>query len=164
MSKERVFITEPDLLTLANILEAESRWPSADRRDVRALRSKLAEAEIVPDHRVPADVITLLSRVHVKDVQTGSETTCLLVVPPHASTAEARISVLSSLGAVLLGSRQGDVVDHRVQGERRSSRIERVLYQPEAQRGRALHDGEHGQASVPQAPEAGGPSPWTRAA
>ena len=164
MSKQRVLITEPDLLTLANILEAESRWPSADRRDVRALRSKLAEAEIVPVHRVPADVITLLSRVHVKDLPTDSDATCLLVVPLQASTAAARISVLSSLGAALLGRRQGDVVDHRVQGERRRSRIERVLYQPEAQRGRAHHDGEHGQASVRQAPEAGGPSPWTRAA
>jgi regulator of nucleoside diphosphate kinase len=164
MSKERLFITEPDLLTLANILEAESRWPSADRRDVRALRSKLAEAEIVPVHRLPADVITLLSRAQVKDLRTGSDATCLLVVPSQASTAAARISVLSSLGAALLGNRQGDVVDHRVQGERRRSRIERVLYQPEAQRGRALHDGGHGQASIPQATEAGGPSPLTRAA
>lgn len=164
MSNERLLLTEPDLLTLANILEVESRWPSADRRDVRALRSKLAEAEIVPEHRVPGDVITLLSRVLVKDIQTGSDATCLLVVPPHASTAAATISVLSSLGAALLGSRQGDVVDHRVQGERRRSRIERVLYQPEAQRGRALHDGDHGQGTFPQAPEAGGPSPLTRAA
>jgi regulator of nucleoside diphosphate kinase len=164
MSNERVLITEADLLTLAHILEAESRWPSAERRDVRALRTRLAEAEIVPVHRVPADVITLLSRVHVKDIQTGSEATCLLVVPSQASTAAARISVLSSLGAALLGSRQGDVVGHRVHGERRRSRIERVLHQPEAQRGRALHDGGHGRASVPQAPEAGGTSPLTRAA
>jgi regulator of nucleoside diphosphate kinase len=164
MSKERVFITEADLLTLASILEAESRWPSAERWDVRALHTKLAEAEIVPVHRVPADVITLLSRVHVKDLQTGSDATCLLVVPSQASTAAARISVLSSLGAALLGSRQGDVVGHRVQGERRRSRIERVLHQPEAQRGRALRDGGRGQASVPQAPEAGRPSLLTRAA
>jgi regulator of nucleoside diphosphate kinase len=164
MSIERVTVTEPDLLRLAGILEAESRWPAADRRDVRAVRGKLAHAAVVPEHLVPADVITLQSRVHLKDLETGSEATCELVVPAQATAAAARISVLSSLGAALLGSRQGDVVDHRVQGERRRSRIERVLYQPQAKRGRVLRDVEHGRGSVPQASEAGGRSPLTRAA
>jgi regulator of nucleoside diphosphate kinase len=163
MNKERVPITEADLLTLAGTLEAESRWPSADRRDVRALRGKLAHAAVVPEHLVPADVITMQSRVRLKDLETGCDETYELVVPAHAAAAAARISVLSSLGAALLGSRQGDVVDHRVQGERRRSRIERVLYQPEAKRGRVRRDGEHRRGSA-QPPEAGGLSPLTRAA
>jgi len=164
MSIERVYVTEPDLLTLAYILEAESRWPSADRQVVLALRSKLAGAAVVPEQRVPPDVVTLLSRVHVKDLKTGSDTNCLLVVPAYASTAGNRVSVLSPLGAALLGGRQGDEVDYWVQGGRRRSRVERVLFQPEAQRRPSPHDPDDQQRSTGERREPGRSLALTRVA
>jgi regulator of nucleoside diphosphate kinase len=163
MTNESVSITEVDVLRLADILEAESRWPSADRRTVRALRSKLARAAVVTEHRVPADMITSESRVRVKDVETGRHATWLLVVPAQSSAVAGRISVLSSLGAALLGRREGDEIDYWVPGGWRRSRVERVLFQPEAQR-RPLPHNSHDRESVGEPREPGGRLALTRVA
>jgi regulator of nucleoside diphosphate kinase len=136
MRADTVVVSEPDMLQLAEILDTESRWPAADRRSVRALWGKLAVAAVVPEDEVPSDVVTLQSRVHLEDLDTGRHTTGTLVLPAHASATAARISVLSPLGAALLGRRQGDEVEHTVHDGRRRLRIDRMLFQPEAARRR----------------------------
>lgn len=136
MTADAIVVSEPDMLRLAEILETESRWPAADRRGVRALWGKLAVAAVVPEDEVPSDVVTLQSRVNLEDLDTGRRSTGTLVLPTQASATAARISVLSPLGAALLGRRQGDEVEHRAHDGRRRLRIGRMLFQPEAARRR----------------------------
>ncbi len=132
MSVERILITEPDMAQLADLLEAERRWPMLDRKHVRALARKLAIAAVVHSKAIPADVITLQSRVRIKDMDTGNDATSVLVMPVHASPASGAISVLSPAGAALMARREGDEVEVRVPGGPRRLRIEQMLYQPEA--------------------------------
>jgi regulator of nucleoside diphosphate kinase len=132
MSVGTIQITEPDLARLADLLDRERRWPGMDRELLRALSHKLAHAELVRSEDVPRDVITLLSRARVKDLDTGRDASYLLVTPAHASGAAGTISVLSPLGAALLGCRQGDTIECRGPGGPRRLRVEQVLYQPEA--------------------------------
>jgi len=125
-------ITEPDLIRLAGLLDRERRWPGLDRELLRALGHKLADAELVRSDEIPRNVITLQSCVRVKDLDTGMDTTYLLVTPAYASAAAGAISVLSPVGAALLGCREGDTIECRVPGAPRRFRVEQVLYQPEA--------------------------------
>lgn len=132
MSARTIQITEPDLTRLADLLDRERRWPGLDRELLRALSHKVGDAELVRSDEIPRDVITLHSRVRVKDLDTGMDTTYLLVTPAHASTATGALSVLSPVGAALLGHREGDMIEYRLPGGPRRLKVEQVLYQPEA--------------------------------
>jgi regulator of nucleoside diphosphate kinase len=131
MGVETILITEPDMAQLADLLEAERRWPMLERAHVRALARKLDRAAVIHGKAIPSDVITLQSRVRLKDMDNGNDTTSVLVIPTHASPASGAISVLSPVGAALIARREGDEVEVRVPGGPRRLRIEQMLYQPE---------------------------------
>ena len=96
------------------------------------LEQELDRAQIVSPSQVPEDVVTMNSRVRVKDVETGEDKTYTLVFPRDADFAQGKISVLAPIGTAILGYRVGDVIEWRVPGGRRKLRVEEVMYQPEA--------------------------------
>lgn len=96
-----------------------------------ALQRALARATIVPAVKVPADVVTMNSRVTYADETAGVRTTVKLVYPQEAA-GRGRLRVTSSLGTALLGLREGQGIEwHFPLGGRRRLRVERVLFQPE---------------------------------
>jgi hypothetical protein len=56
MGVETILITEADMAQLADLLEAERRWPMLERTHVRALTRKLDRAAVVHAKAIPADV------------------------------------------------------------------------------------------------------------
>ena len=105
MNVSAMLVTEPDLLTISGLLEAGRRWPAVDRTGFRAFGRRLGAAGVLRDHEMPRDVVTLLSRVRVKDLETQEDASYTLVIRVHASEAAGAISVLSPMGAALLGLR-----------------------------------------------------------
>ena len=89
-------------------------------------------AEIVEPKSVPADVVTMNSRVVVKDVESGETSEYTLVFPEQADVAQGRLSVVSPIGTAILGYAKGDTIAWQTPGGPRQIRIEDVLYQPEA--------------------------------
>jgi regulator of nucleoside diphosphate kinase len=81
---------------------------------------------------MPPDVVTISSRVRVREPATGEAFVYTLVLPLEADFERGRISVLAPLGIAILGQRVGDMVEVRAPGGVRRLRIENVLYQPEA--------------------------------
>jgi len=126
-----ILVTEPDMLKLAQLLEGQRRWPALEDEHRGGLCPVLASAQIVRDDEVPQDVITLHSTVRAKDLEAGTDHKHALVMPEHASDAAGLVSVLSPLGAALLGRREGDEIEYRVPGDTRRLMVQQVLYQPE---------------------------------
>ena len=92
----------------------------------------IARANVVPGNKIPADVVTMNSVVCVVD-ETGVEQEWTLVYPDEANVTSAKLSVLSPMGAALLGARAGKSVKYSApNGAEHSLRIERVAFQPEA--------------------------------
>jgi regulator of nucleoside diphosphate kinase len=85
--------------------------------------------------RIPADLVTMNSRVRVHDPMWESDETFTLSYPgtPAADDADASsaVSVLSPIGAAIFGSREGDEV--RWIGPRGPRRVtvSAIEYQPE---------------------------------
>lgn len=131
-----MLVTKPDLLELAQLLDGERRWLSMDREHFRILDRKLDEAGVLRDHEIPDDLVTLRSRVRFTDLDTGDQATHFLVMPTQHSAALGTVSVLSPIGAALLGRREGEEIECRVPGGLRRLKIEEVIYQPEAARAR----------------------------
>jgi len=97
-----------------------------------ALEEKLARTKAVRPDEVDPDVVTMDTRVTVRDLATGEEVTCVLGWPEAPDPDGERVSVLAPVGMALLGSRVGEVVKCRVPAGLRRLRVEEILFQPEA--------------------------------
>jgi regulator of nucleoside diphosphate kinase len=126
----QALVTDLDMLKLADWLEGRLRWPGQDRDHVEALRRKVNTARVVPSDDIPANVVTLHSRVRVVDLDDAGDATYTVVMDGQASTTT--IPVTSPIGVALLGRREGDEIGYRLDSDLRRLRIEDVLYQPEA--------------------------------
>jgi regulator of nucleoside diphosphate kinase len=126
----KVHLTEPDAERLT-VLHRFVRTP-IEGEHLRRLEAAIAEAEVVEPERIPPDVVTMNSRVEVKDLNTGASHIYTLAFPAAADARRNRISVLGALGSALLGRREGEVIEYVSSAGRERCRIERVLYQPEA--------------------------------
>jgi regulator of nucleoside diphosphate kinase len=99
---------------------------------LRALEERLAQMPTVAEDEVDDRVVTMNSKVCVQDVDTDQRQLLTLAYPSDADPFGEKVSVLTSLGAAVLGSRVGEVVEWQTRRHRRRMRIERIVFQPEA--------------------------------
>jgi regulator of nucleoside diphosphate kinase len=130
--KKTLYITDCDmnrLKDLVNILECSN---TTDRQHVVRLTEELDRAEVIPAEAAPASLITMNSRVWIRDLDTGEEKVLTLVYPQFADIEDNKISVLAPIGTALLGYQVGDTVEEEVPAGKRSLKVKRILYQPES--------------------------------
>jgi regulator of nucleoside diphosphate kinase len=128
----RAMLTDLDMLTLGDCVEGRLRWPGEDREHIEALRRKANGARVVPSDDIPADVVTLHSRVRVMDLDRACDAIYTVVPGAQGSISSNTIPVMTSIGVALLGRREGDEIACWLDGGARRLRIEEVIYQPEA--------------------------------
>jgi regulator of nucleoside diphosphate kinase len=75
------------------------------------LARELGRAQVVPDHDFDPAAARVGSRVTYSDDQSGERRTVTLAWPQDADFDRHRISVLTSIGAALLGLRAGQSID-----------------------------------------------------
>jgi regulator of nucleoside diphosphate kinase len=97
-----------------------------------ALEVELRRGVVVAPSSIPGNVVTMNTRVRIRDLRSSKPETYTLVFPQHADINEDRMSVLSPLGMALLGAKVGDEVEVEAPAGVRRIRVERILYQPEA--------------------------------
>ena len=128
-----IYITTSDYHRLSGLIEmSRERNGEADREYLDQLEEELGRAELVNPKEIPSDVITMRSKVRLKDLKSGETVMYSLVFPFEASSNEGQISVLAPIGTALLGNRSGDVVESRVPSGLRRLKVKEILYQPEA--------------------------------
>ena len=129
-----IYITELDRQRLEKLIEIAEERPNGDDNYeyLRKLESELDAAETVSPREVPGDVITMRSKVRLRDLTTGEEMIYTLVFPSEAKFDEGRISVLAPVGTAMLGYRVGSVIEWQVPSGLRRLKVEEILYQPEA--------------------------------
>ena len=127
-----IYITEPDYDRLSGLIDRTRERNGADREYLNKLEAELDRAEIVDPKDIPADVVTMRSKVRLKDLVSGESNTYSLVFPTEADSAEGKISVLAPIGTAILGYRRGDTIEWPVPSGLRKLKVEAVLYQPES--------------------------------
>src|SRR6478609_6564086 len=75
------------------------------------LLEELSRAEFCSAENLPADVVTMRSRIVFRDEDSGEEHSVELVFPNAADMELGRVSVLTPIGAALIGLRQGSAID-----------------------------------------------------
>lgn len=127
-----IVLTEFDRRRLHGLLQVLRKRSAVDASNLDALELELERAQVVPAECLPANVVSMNSRVILLDVDRGDQTTLSLVFPDARNHDGAAVPVLSPLGLALLGCREGDEMEWATHEGPRRLRVERVTYQPEA--------------------------------
>jgi regulator of nucleoside diphosphate kinase len=134
MPTRSIRITGQDMQRLRHLLGTTTRASARDQEHLETLWEELDRAIVVSAEDAPADVITMRTRVRVRDLESGQRDEYTVVYPWEADVASNRVSVLAPLGTALLGYREGDQLEWRMPGGVRRLRVEKILDQPEATR------------------------------
>jgi regulator of nucleoside diphosphate kinase len=128
-AKPVITVTTLDLERLQKVIDDA---PEDLQEQADLLQEELLRANVVKPGQVPADVVTMNSRVRFR-VQPGDiEREMTLVYPRDADAAANRISVLAPAGAAMLGLTTGDHIDWPTpSGGTVDVCILEVVYQPE---------------------------------
>ncbi len=131
MKFKKIVITDADYGRLQRLIESSKGFRHRDAEHLDDLEQELERATVVRPGAVPQNVVTMNSRVRVKDLSNGREATYQIVFPCHADVAKNRISVLAPIGTGLLGYSAGAIVECPVPSGMRRFRILEIEYQPE---------------------------------
>lgn len=127
-----IYVTEPDYHRLSALIETTRERNGVDREYLTKLEAELDRAEIVDPKEIPPEVITMRSKVRLKDLVSGEANTYSLVFPTEADFSEGKISILAPIGTAILGYKRGDTIEWPVPSGLRRLKVDAILYQPEA--------------------------------
>src|SRR6185503_17177663 len=132
MTNKSIVLTEADFDRLQWLIDSLRVQCHRDAERLDELEAELMRATVVESCKVSGDVVTMNSRVRIKDLNTGRELAYQIVFPKDANVAKNRISVLAPIGTALLGNRVGATVKWRVPSGLRRFVVMAVDYQPES--------------------------------
>lgn len=103
----RITMTTTDIDRLSDLASAAQN----KMRDVAEfLTAEIERADVVEPDAVPADVVTMNSRVRFRDEATGEVRDVTLVYPEEQNLEEHKMSVLTPVGAALIGLSVGQSI------------------------------------------------------
>ena len=127
-----MFITVNDYQRITGLIEFAA-LQNKNREIADRLMKELKYAKTFPQDKISDNIVTMNSRVLLRDVASGREVEVTITYPQDADSREQKISVFSTIGVALLGCREGDITSWRVPGGIVRFKVEKVLYQPEAE-------------------------------
>lgn len=102
--KPSIYVTESEFERLSNLAE------SGATRGASLLGDELVRAIILKDGEFPRAFVRLNSSVEFTDLMTGRTRRVQVVLPDEADIDRDRLSVLTPVGAALLGLTEGDSI------------------------------------------------------
>lgn len=125
-------LTELDHVRLLNLVRRDRRGDGA-RAPRLAIEPILDACIVVPPRQTPPDLVTMYTQVLLRDLESGERSKLTLCYPADAEPAAGFVSVLSPVGASLLGLSVGSVARWSTPaGDERAAEIVAILFQPEA--------------------------------
>jgi regulator of nucleoside diphosphate kinase len=104
-----------DVDRLRNLAEAASeKYPQT----TDFLSREIERAEVLPDARMLPGLVTMNSEVTFRDDISTQERTVTLVYPEAADVESGKISVLTPIGAALIGLSAGQTIEFQTPGGR----------------------------------------------
>jgi regulator of nucleoside diphosphate kinase len=121
----RIVISAEDLDRLQNVADAAKNTVPHIAEYLQQELDRATVSNAVPD---PSRGVTMGSFVEFRDDTTGRVRMVQLVYPAEADSKESRISVLTPIGAALIGLSEGQSIDWQTRGgERKTLTVLKVL-------------------------------------
>ena len=121
-----IVVTKPDYERLSNLVDSARATPLVGEY----LANELDRARVVEANQVAPTIVTMHSRFVFRDESTGEARTVSLVYPGEENIDEGCISILTPVGAALLGLSEGQSIEwETLTGESRVLTVVRLLSQ-----------------------------------
>ena len=130
MDKSTIYLTDKDYNRLLQVVQSQRQKNGLFV--VAALSQELKRAKVVSPTEIPADVITMNSRVRLKEMRSAAELDIDIVYPKDADVGKRKVSVLAPVGTAVLGCKVGDEVKWPVAQGMVTYKVQELIYQPEA--------------------------------
>ena len=131
MKLKDIYITQYDLERLLKVLRELPEKKHVTGFSVQELEDELNRGIVVSPKEVPENVITMNSRVLMRDVESGKDMTLWLVFPDKMDAVKNPVSILSPLGTAMIGYKVGDVFTWESPTGKKQIEVLDILYQPE---------------------------------
>lgn len=132
MPKKHIYITDHDKKRLIKLIEKARKTGHENEKYLKDLENELDRAKVVTSQAIPDNVITMNSKVRLRDLDSQEEMTYWIVFPDYANIDQGKISILAPVGTALLGYKVGDIIKWKVPAGLTTLKVEEILYQPEA--------------------------------
>ena len=128
----KIYVTRQDHQRLHELVVLQ-RGNNGNSKYASQLGMELKRAQQVKPEDILDCVVTMNSRVRLREMKSKKVFEITLVYPQDVNINQRKVSILAPVGIAILGSKEGDVVELPVPtGSTLSYVIEKVLYQPEA--------------------------------
>ena len=127
-----MIVTVNDYQRITGLIEFAA-LQNKNREIADRLLKELKYAKTFPQDKISGNIVTMNSRARLREITSGRVTEITITYPQDADSKEQKVSVFSPIGVALLGCREGDITSWRVPGGIGRFKVEKVLYQPEAE-------------------------------
>jgi len=112
-----LIVEKKEYLVIKRILNFHKHYEDVAHKNALAhLSKKMEQALIVSDDEMPKDVVRLYSEVRISTMN-GIEQNCQFVMPTEESQKDGKLSVVSTLGAKLIGLASGDEIKNETDSD-----------------------------------------------
>jgi regulator of nucleoside diphosphate kinase len=102
MKPRKLYVTQNDFERLQELLEGGGAVLNRDRKDLSALAEELKQATIVTPDSLPANVVTMNTRLRLMDLDTRQPFEMTVVFPQDADVDTGKVSIISPVGTAVL--------------------------------------------------------------
>ena len=132
MSHKQIYITDSDIRRLKDLIKTTREFKREEEKYLKEIEGELERAHIIKSKDVPEGVITMNSKILLKDLDSKEEFVYWLVFPQDSDPDQNKISILTPIGTALLGYHVKDVIEWEVPAGITKLEVMEILYQPEA--------------------------------
>ncbi len=122
-----ICITSTDMERLESLLDFVRPTNEIDLANLERLEEELCRANIVEPEDIPLNVVTINSKVWLREIDSDREITFILVFPLEASRSEHKISILAPIGSAVIGRQIGDIIKWKAPGGIKRAIIRKML-------------------------------------
>ncbi|WP_028317888.1 GreA/GreB family elongation factor [Desulfobulbus elongatus] len=113
MPDKTILISEQDRQRIEQLMLFCDLFKEQEKRNIRKLHYDASRGRVVSPEDMPADVATPRSHIVLRDVATGREFDLTLVFPEEAEAHPNPVSILTPMGAALMGRKTGETIEDR---------------------------------------------------
>jgi len=132
MKKKKIILTINELNRITRSIEYAKTIDSPQYRFISKLKSLLRRAVIVLPTEIPNSIITLNTKVSLKILPTIDKIELTIMLPEDVGVKKNNVSILSPIGAALIGHEVGDIVACEFPSGFFQIMVDKIIYQPEA--------------------------------
>jgi transcription elongation GreA/GreB family factor len=107
-----IFITARDKKRIEQLLIFCDFFKEQERKIIRKLYYDVSQGYEVSAENMPSNVVTTHSQVLLQDLSDGKVFGLMLVFPEDADLQGLKVSILTSMGASLIGRKTGETIEY----------------------------------------------------